>query len=154
MLRIKLARFGKRGQPHYRIVVTEARSKRDGRYVALLGHYTPTLVPKILEFNVSAYSDWLKKGAQPTDTVAGLYKRYQSGTPFPTKTARPSKRSAEKSKAAAESAATAKEETDTVVNEEAPAKTETDTSSDETTTVAADAVTAETQDAVTPDTKE
>ena len=47
MLKIKLARFGKKGQPHFRIILNEARSKRDGQYVALLGHYAPTAVPKI-----------------------------------------------------------------------------------------------------------
>jgi len=85
MLKIKLARFGKRGQPHYRIVINEARDKRDGSYVAKVGHYAPTMTPKILEIDVTAYKEWLKKGAQPTDTVAGLFKKFESGTPFPDK---------------------------------------------------------------------
>ncbi len=92
MLKIKLARFGKRGQPHYRIVVTEARSKRDGAYVENLGHYAPTQSPKILELNKERYEYWLSKGAQPTDTVASLFKRSQSKNPFPAKKAKPSKK--------------------------------------------------------------
>lgn len=85
MLKIKLARFGKKNQPHYRIVVNEARDKRDGSYVAILGHYAPTQSPKILEINLEEYKKWITQGAQPTDTVAGLVKKYESGNPFPEK---------------------------------------------------------------------
>ena len=92
MLKIKLARFGKKGQPHFRIILNDARSKRDGQYVALLGHYAPTATPKILELDLKAYEEWLKKGAQPTDTVAALAKRVASGNPFPEKAPRPSKK--------------------------------------------------------------
>lgn len=94
MLKIKLARFGKKHQPHFRIVVNEARDKRDGKYVAKIGHYAPTLQPKILEIDVEAYEAWIKKGAQPTETVAGLFKRFQSDNPFP-----PKKRISKKAKA-------------------------------------------------------
>lgn len=105
MLKIKLARFGKKKQPHYRIVVNEARDKRDGKYVALLGHYAPTQTPKILTVDLENYKLWVKKGAQPTETVESLIKRFESGTPFPPKAARPSKKS--KAKAAAEAEAKA-----------------------------------------------
>ncbi len=108
MLKIKLARFGKKGQPHYRIVVTEARSKRDGQYTALLGHYAPTMTPKILDLDVKAYGEWLVKGAQPTPTVAGLFDRVSSGNPFPVKKARPSKKSIKKAKSDAAAAEEAK----------------------------------------------
>ena len=83
MLKIKLARFGKRNQPHYRIVVTEAKSKRDGQYSARLGHYAPTETPKILQVDVPAFDQWIKKGAQPTETVQALVERFKSGNPFP-----------------------------------------------------------------------
>lgn len=92
MLKIKLARFGKRNQPHYRIVVNTDRDKRDGKYVALLGHYAPVQSPKLLEIDVAEYKSWLKKGAQPTDTVAALFKRYESGNPFPPKKAQLSRK--------------------------------------------------------------
>lgn len=72
MLKIKLARFGQKGQPHYRIVVNEARDKRDGQYIAKLGHYAPTQSPKLLELDLKTYQAWLAKGAQPTPTVASL----------------------------------------------------------------------------------
>lgn len=104
MLKIKLARFGKKNQPHYRIVVNEERSKRDGRYNQELGIYAPTQKPKTLEVNIELYKEWLKKGAQPTPTVASLVKRFESGNPFPEKKARPSKKA--QAKLAAEKAAT------------------------------------------------
>jgi small subunit ribosomal protein S16 len=99
MLKIKLARFGKTKQPHYRFVINEAREKRDGKYVDVVGHYAPTQTPKLLEVDVVKYEAWLKKGAQPTDTVAMLFKRFQSGNPFPARPAKPSKKA--KAKAAA-----------------------------------------------------
>ena len=109
MLKIKLARFGKRKQPHYRIVVNEARDKRDGSYVAAIGHYAPTQQPKILEVNLDAYKTWLEKGAQPTDTVAALIKRVESGNPFPAKKAQLSKKAKAKQAAEKEAAQAAKE---------------------------------------------
>jgi len=77
MLKIKLARFGKRNQPHYRIVVTEQRSKRDGQYLESLGTYAPTTPGKPLGINAEKYQAWLKKGAQPTPTVAQLFTKSQ-----------------------------------------------------------------------------
>ena len=109
MLKIKLARFGKKHQAHYRIVVNEARDKRDGQYTALLGHYSP-VVPKKLEIDVKAFEEWLKKGAQPTETVAALFKRFKSGNPFPVKKAGLSKKAKAKAAAAAKDAAAPKEE--------------------------------------------
>ena len=106
MLKIKLARFGKRHQPHYRLVVAEARSKRDGKYVEKVGHYAPTQQPKILEINVERYQYWLKQGAIPTDTVAALFKRYQSDNPFPPKKQKPSKKAKAKQEAAKETSQT------------------------------------------------
>ena len=108
MLKIKLARFGKKHQAHYRIVVNEARDKRDGKYTALVGHYSP-VVPKKLEIDVKAYEEWLKKGAQPTETVAALFKRFQSGNPFPVKKVGLSKKAKAKAAAAIEETAAKKE---------------------------------------------
>jgi small subunit ribosomal protein S16 len=109
MLKIKLARFGKKKQPHYRIVVNEARDKRDGSYVALLGHYAPTQIPKTLDIDLDAYKLWVKKGAQPTETVDSLVKRLESGNPFPERKARPSKKAKAKVAAEAESKLAAEE---------------------------------------------
>jgi small subunit ribosomal protein S16 len=82
MLKIKLARFGKKKQPHYRIVVNEARDKRDGKYTALLGHYAPTQQPKLLQIDLEAYADWIKKGAQPTEAVGKLHDIFKAGKGF------------------------------------------------------------------------
>ncbi len=116
MLKIKLIRFGKKNQPHYRIVVQEARTKRDGKYTAKLGHYAPTQEPKLLEIDLEAYKKWMSQGAQPTETVASLVKRFESGNPFPPKKKKPSKKQLAK-------ANQPKEETAEEVTEEAPVET-------------------------------
>ena len=74
MLKIKLSRLGKRKQPFYRIIVAEAKSKRDGAYIDVLGTYNPMVSPKEIKIDVAKYDDWVKKGAQPTETIAGIYK--------------------------------------------------------------------------------
>jgi small subunit ribosomal protein S16 len=117
MLKIKLARFGKRNQPHYRIVVNEARDKRDGSYVALVGHYAPTQEPKLLDIDVKAFDEWVAKGAQPTDTVANLYERLKSGTPFPAKKNSLSKKAKAKLAAAKEEKQAADEAAKTAAEE-------------------------------------
>ena len=117
MLKIKLVRFGKRNQPHYRMVVQEARTKRDGKYTAELGHYAPVQTPKILKINLKEYEKWVSQGAQPTETVASLVKRFKSGNPFPPKKKKPSKKQLAKVKAKKE----AKEKpTEKKVEEETP----------------------------------
>ncbi|NMB56332.1 30S ribosomal protein S16 [Candidatus Beckwithbacteria bacterium] len=73
MLKIKLSRIGKKGQPYYRIIVAERRSKRDGQYIDLLGTYNPTTNPKEIKIDQAKYQDWIKKGAQATQTVDSLY---------------------------------------------------------------------------------
>ncbi len=110
MLKIKLARFGKKNQPHFRIIVNEARSRRDGEYMAQLGSYAPAETPKLLEIDMKEYNEWLKKGAQPTDTVASLAKRFESVTPFPKKKAQISRKAKAKLVAAKAEAAKPKEE--------------------------------------------
>lgn len=109
MLKIKLARTGKKNQTHFRIVVNEARDKRDGAVVAHIGHYIPAQIPKVLEIDVKEYEAWIQKGAQPTDTVAALFKRYQSGNPFPEKKPTLSRKAKAKAAAAAEAAKQAAE---------------------------------------------
>lgn len=74
MLKIKLTRIGKRNQPAYRIVINERRTKRDGEYVEQVGYYNP--LKEEITFDTDLYEAWLKKGAQPTDTVASLYKQF------------------------------------------------------------------------------
>jgi len=112
MLKIKLARFGKKNQPHYRFIVNEGKSKRDGEYIALLGNYAPTQTPKLLEIDVKAFDEWVAKGAQPTDTVASLVRRFKAGNPFP-------KKAKELSRKAKAKAAQPKEEVAAVVEKPA-----------------------------------
>lgn len=75
MLKIRLTRTGKRGQPSYRIIVKEAKSKRDGRYTDLLGFYNPLTNPATIKLDKKKYLSWIKKGAQPTNTVRHLAKK-------------------------------------------------------------------------------
>jgi len=76
MLKIKLSRTGKRGYASYKIVVNEARSKRDGRYLEQLGIYDPNTKPLSIKIDKKRLSYWLSQGAQPTDTVRRLIKKY------------------------------------------------------------------------------
>lgn len=75
MLKIKLSRVGKKGQPQYRIVVVEARDKNTGKYIDLLGTYNPLLQPAEFKLNEKKYQEWLTKGAQPTDTIRKMSQR-------------------------------------------------------------------------------
>lgn len=75
MLKVKLTRIGKKGQPQYRVVVLEARSKRDGKYMAELGYYNPGVNPSDFRLDQKEYAKWLTKGAQPTDTIRQLVKK-------------------------------------------------------------------------------
>lgn len=76
MLKIKLTRIGKKKQAYYRIVVAEAKSKRDGKFVAQLGTYNPLSNPKTFSINKKLLADWQQKGAQPTETVLRLIKKH------------------------------------------------------------------------------
>lgn len=75
MLKIKLQRVGKRNQAQYRIIVAEAKSKVTGKYIDLLGTYNPRLNPSEFKLDINKYKEWLKKGAQPTDTIRKLAKK-------------------------------------------------------------------------------
>jgi len=75
VLKIRLRRMGAKHQPHYRIVVADARSPRDGRFVESIGYYNPKTQPLTLNVDAERAKYWLSVGAQPTDTVKGLLKR-------------------------------------------------------------------------------
>jgi small subunit ribosomal protein S16 len=77
MLKIRLRKPGKsiKRRYHYKIVVTEAKFARDSKFVKQLGYYNPTR--KLLKIDIDKYQEWIKKGAQPTQTVASLFKRYK-----------------------------------------------------------------------------
>ena len=72
MLKIRLARVGKKKQPAYRVVIADAHAKRDGRYVEIVGHYNPLTEPTSFDFDEEKVRAWLSKGAQPTERVGKL----------------------------------------------------------------------------------
>lgn len=72
MVKIRLSRTGQKGTPSYRIVVSEAASKRDGRVIETIGLYQPLNQPATFELDQKRYSYWLSVGAKPTETVARL----------------------------------------------------------------------------------
>jgi small subunit ribosomal protein S16 len=74
-LRIRLARFGAKKRPFYRIVVTNSESPRDGRFLEIIGTYDPRQEPAAVNVKEELLSLWLSRGATPTDTVASLLKR-------------------------------------------------------------------------------
>lgn len=82
MVKLRLARVGKKKQPSYRLVAADSRKKRDGRFIEILGHYNPMVEPATLVMKEEKILDWLQKGAQPTDALKrllvrdGLWKKF------------------------------------------------------------------------------
>jgi small subunit ribosomal protein S16 len=74
-VKIRLKRVGKTKAPSYRIVVADARSPRDGRFIEDLGWYNPLVEPSAIHVNMERALRWLKVGAQPTESVVSLFKR-------------------------------------------------------------------------------
>jgi len=75
MVKIRLRRVGAKKQPSYRVVVTDSRSPRDGRFIEIVGFYNPRTEPPTVEIKEDRVLHWLAQGAQPTDAVAGLLTR-------------------------------------------------------------------------------
>ena len=71
-VKMRLKRMGKKRNPIYRIVVADARSPRDGRFIEEIGYYNPVSQPKQVKINDEKAVKWLSNGAQPTDTVKTL----------------------------------------------------------------------------------
>lgn len=74
MVKMRLKRMGSKGAPFYRIVVADSRSPRDGRCIEEIGTYDPTKDPSEYHVNEELAKKWLANGAQPTDTVARIFK--------------------------------------------------------------------------------
>lgn len=75
MLKIRLKRMGAKKAPFYRIVVAESSAPRDGAFVEELGYYNPVVEPAEVKINNERAIEWMKKGAQPTETVRSLFKK-------------------------------------------------------------------------------
>jgi small subunit ribosomal protein S16 len=73
-VKIRLKRIGKKRNPHYRIVVADSKTHRDGRVIEEIGRYVPTTDPSIIEVNSERAQYWLSVGAQPTEPAAVILK--------------------------------------------------------------------------------
>ena len=74
MVRIRLRRVGSAHQPHYRVVVADKESPRDGRFIEIIGSYNPRTEPGPIELNEERVYHWLTVGAQPSESVQKLFK--------------------------------------------------------------------------------
>jgi small subunit ribosomal protein S16 len=83
MLMIRLARFGAKKKPHYRVVVIEKGSARDGSAVEVVGYYDPVAKPAKVKLNHERIDHWKKAGARPSDTVARLLAAHPASTAQP-----------------------------------------------------------------------
>ena len=81
MLAIRLTRMGTKKKPFYRIVVAEKRSKRDGKFVEIVGHYNPCSNPAQIKINQERVQHWIGCGAQPSDTVRSLIRKSEAAKP-------------------------------------------------------------------------
>lgn len=75
MVKLRLKRMGAINKPFYRIVALDSRKKRDGAYLESLGYYDPKTDPSTLKVDIEKALNWLKLGAQPSDTVRSLFKK-------------------------------------------------------------------------------
>jgi small subunit ribosomal protein S16 len=73
-VKIRLTRVGARNNPIWRVVATDQRSPRDGRFIEVLGHYNPQTEPSTIDLDEARVKDWLARGAQPSNTVKNLLK--------------------------------------------------------------------------------
>lgn len=74
-VKIRLTRKGKKKKPFYRIVAADTRMPRDGRYIELLGTYNPLVQPAAVELEKDRILEWLKTGAQVSDTVGDILRK-------------------------------------------------------------------------------
>ena len=73
-VKMRLKRMGQKKSPFYRVVVSDARSPRDGRFIEEIGTYDPSTDPSTFKINEDLAKKWLQNGAQPTEQVAKLFK--------------------------------------------------------------------------------
>ncbi len=74
-VKIRLKRMGQKKAPFYRVIVADARAPRDGKFIAEIGTYDPTQEPSAFSVDEEAAKKWIADGAQPTETVARLFKK-------------------------------------------------------------------------------
>jgi small subunit ribosomal protein S16 len=76
MLSIRMRRTGSKKRPYYRLVVTEARSPREGSFIEVLGFYNPRTRPAVVEIDKARVAHWIGQGARPSDSVRTLLARH------------------------------------------------------------------------------
>jgi len=81
MLVIRLRRAGSKGRPFFRVVVTEGKTAREGRFVEVVGHYNPRTKPETLVIDRERLTHWISKGAKPSDSVRTLVARMPPAPP-------------------------------------------------------------------------
>ena len=80
MVRLRLARAGAKRKPIYRIVATDSRSPRDGRFIEHIGQYDPNHDPARVSVQLDRYDYWVGQGAQPSDTVSRLVEKSRAAS--------------------------------------------------------------------------
>jgi small subunit ribosomal protein S16 len=129
-VRIRLTRIGKKKEPHYRVIVADQRSPRDGKFIEIIGKYKPLDEPSLIEIDEDRALDWLRKGAQPSDSVAnllrkvGVWERFQTektGRTPATSSATPPSSTTSKTSRTTESSTTSPTEETTPSEVEEPA---------------------------------
>jgi small subunit ribosomal protein S16 len=112
-VKLRLMRMGKKKQPTYRVVAADSRSPRDGRFIEIVGIYDPRPDPSAIRIDNDKAVDWLRKGAQPTDSVrkileiSGAWAQF-NGQPAPAPAADAAAPAAKATKAAPKKAAATK----------------------------------------------
>jgi small subunit ribosomal protein S16 len=112
-VKLRLMRMGKKKQPTYRVVAADSRSPRDGRFIEIVGIYDPRPDPSAIRIDNDKAVDWLRKGAQPTESVrkileiSGAWAQF-SGQPAPAAAADAAAPAAKASEAAPKKAAATK----------------------------------------------
>jgi small subunit ribosomal protein S16 len=85
-VRVRLTRVGSKKNPIWRVVVSDQRSPRDGRFIETIGHYNPQTDPSTIVIDEERFQHWVSRGAQPTNTVKQLVKAHSKGVAAGTST--------------------------------------------------------------------
>jgi len=78
-VRVRLTRVGSKKNPIWRVVVSDQRSPRDGRFIETIGHYNPQTDPSTIVIDEERFQHWVSRGAQPTNTVKQLVRAHAKG---------------------------------------------------------------------------
>jgi len=88
-VRVRLTRVGSKKNPIWRVVVSDQRSPRDGRFIETIGHYNPQTEPSTIVIDEERFQHWVSRGAQPTNTVKQLVRAQAKAAPATTALAEP-----------------------------------------------------------------